>query len=116
MCPSCAGVYLPASELAFDGSVWGSAEEYGDARLERCRAFMPVTGASVEAWLSTALDIEEVLSGTGGDISCTSWSLMLSSLLTRWIGPLWIALWVGWVCLIGFEGLIFHFIVRFASG
>ena len=33
-----AGVYLPASELAFEGSVWGSAEEYGDARLERCRA------------------------------------------------------------------------------
>ena len=39
-----AGVYLPASELAFDGSVWGTAEEYGDARLERCRAFMPVPG------------------------------------------------------------------------
>ena len=34
-----AGVYLPASELAFEGSVWGTAEEYGDARLERCRAF-----------------------------------------------------------------------------
>ena len=37
-----AGVYLPASELAFDGSVWGTTEEYGDAPLERCRAFMPV--------------------------------------------------------------------------
>ena len=37
-----AGVYLPASELAFDGLVWGTAEEYGDARLERCRAFLPV--------------------------------------------------------------------------
>ena len=24
--------------------VWGTAEEYGDARLERCRAFMPVSG------------------------------------------------------------------------
>ena len=34
-----AGVHLPASELAFDGSVWGTAEEYVDARLERCRAF-----------------------------------------------------------------------------
>ena len=31
-----AGVYLPATELAFDGAVWG-VEEYGDARLERCR-------------------------------------------------------------------------------
>ena len=39
-----AGVYLPASELAFDGLVWGTAEEYGDARLERCRAFLPVPG------------------------------------------------------------------------
>ena len=39
-----AGVYLPASELAFDGLIWGTAEEYGDARLERCRAFLPVPG------------------------------------------------------------------------
>ena len=39
-----AGVYVPASELAFDGSVWGEAEEYGDARLERCRALMLVPG------------------------------------------------------------------------
>ena len=31
-----------ASELAFDGLVWGTAEEYGDARLERCRAFLPI--------------------------------------------------------------------------
>ena len=37
-----AGVYLPASEIAFDNSVWGTVEEYGDARLERCRAFLPV--------------------------------------------------------------------------
>ena len=39
-----AGVYLPASELAFDGSMWGTVEEYGDARLERCRAFLPFPG------------------------------------------------------------------------
>ena len=39
-----AGVYLHASELAFDGLVWGTAEEYGDARLERCHAFLPVPG------------------------------------------------------------------------
>ena len=37
-----AGVYLPASELAFENLVWGTIEEYGDARLERCRAFLPV--------------------------------------------------------------------------
>ena len=39
-----ADVYLPASVLAFDHSVWETAEEYGDARLERCRAIMPVPG------------------------------------------------------------------------
>ena len=35
------GVYLLANELAFESAVWGVAEENGDARLERCRAFMP---------------------------------------------------------------------------
>ena len=39
-----AGVYLPVSEIAFQGAVWGVAEEYGDARLERCRVFMCVPG------------------------------------------------------------------------
>ena len=39
-----AGVNLPASELAFDGLIWGIAEEHGDVRLERCRAFLPVPG------------------------------------------------------------------------
>ena len=37
-----AGVYLPASELAFEGLIRETAEEYGDARLERCRAFLHV--------------------------------------------------------------------------
>ena len=36
-----AEVYLPAAGVAFESAVWGVAEEYGDARLERCRAFMP---------------------------------------------------------------------------
>ena len=40
-----AGVFLPASELAFDNLVWGTVEEYGNAQLERCRAFLPVPGA-----------------------------------------------------------------------
>ena len=39
-----AGVYLPASEVPFESSVWGTAEECGDARLERCRAFLSVPG------------------------------------------------------------------------
>ena len=37
-------MYLPALELAMDGAVWGVAEEYGDAGVERCRTFMPVPG------------------------------------------------------------------------
>ena len=40
----CAGVYLPAPEVAMQGAIWGTAEEYGDAKLDRCRAFMPVPG------------------------------------------------------------------------
>ena len=35
-----ARVHLPASELAFDGSVWGTAQEKGDADFECCRAFL----------------------------------------------------------------------------
>ena len=31
-------------KLPFDCSVWRTAEEYGDARLERCRAFLLVSG------------------------------------------------------------------------
>ena len=34
-----AGVHLSAAEVAFEGAVWGVAEEYGDVRLERCRVF-----------------------------------------------------------------------------
>ena len=30
--------------LLFEGSVWRTVEEYGDARLERCRIFLPVPG------------------------------------------------------------------------
>ena len=30
--------------LPFESSVWGVAEKYADARLERCRAFLPVPG------------------------------------------------------------------------
>ena len=40
-----AGVYLPASEIAFDNAVWGTVEEYGNAQLERCRAFLPIPGS-----------------------------------------------------------------------
>ena len=43
-----AGVYVPASVIAFDSMIWRTAEEYGDARLERCRAFLPVPGSHAD--------------------------------------------------------------------
>ena len=71
----------------------------------------------VEAWLSTALDIEEVLSGTGGDRDQLhvmvadvkkSFDTVDSSVL--------VALCGGWDCLTGFVGRVFLFIVGFVSG
>ena len=38
------GVYFPAPEASLLGSVWGVSEEYGDGRVDRCRAFMSVPG------------------------------------------------------------------------
>ena len=57
-----AGVLLPASEVAFDHSVWGTAEEYGDARLERCRAFLPVPGVmqTLQAYWPCHLGIDNL--------------------------------------------------------
>ena len=37
-------MYLPAPEASVLGSVWGVAEEFGDARVGRCRVFMSVPG------------------------------------------------------------------------
>ena len=68
--------------------------------------------SSVEAWFSAALDIEDVLSGTGG-INCMLWLLMLLSPLIRLTSLSWIVFWVDLVCLLGFEGCIFLFIIRF---
>ena len=51
-----AGGYLPAPELTMECAVWGVAEESGDARLERCRAFMPLPGP-----LQSALSASVVL-------------------------------------------------------
>ena len=64
--------------------------------------------SSVEAWFSTALDIEEVLNGTVV-INCTLWLLMSSSLLILLIGPFWMVFWVAWDCLTGFVRFMFLF-------
>ena len=53
--------------------------------------------SSVEAWFSTPLDIDEVLSGIGGD----QLHVMVADVikfLTLWTSPFWIALLDGWVC------------------
>ena len=39
------GVYLPGAELVVQGDIWEKGEEFGDARLDRCRSFMPVPGS-----------------------------------------------------------------------
>ena len=53
---------MPASEVAFDHSVWGTAEEYGDARLERCRVFLPVPGVmqTLQAYWPCHLGIDNL--------------------------------------------------------
>ena len=67
--------------------------------------------SSVEAWYSTALDVEEVLAGIGSD-QLHVWSLMSSSLLTRLIGPSLTVPWVDFGFLPGFVRCISHFILK----
>ena len=55
----------------------------------------------MEAWFSTALDIEEVLSGTGGD--------QLHVMVDDVIKSFDTVLWVAWDYLIGFVKFIFAF-------
>ena len=71
--------------------------------------------SSVEAWFSTALDIEEVLSGTGGDQLHVMVADVIKSFYTVDRSILDCAL-VGLVCLVGFVGLISHFIDTFGFG
>ena len=68
--------------------------------------------SSVETWFSTALDIEEVLSGLVG-ISFISWLLMLLSHLTLLIVLFWIVLWAGLGFLHGLERFTFLFMIMF---
>ena len=65
--------------------------------------------SSFEAWFSTALDIEDVLSGTGV-INCMFWLLMLVSSLILLTGLFWTVLWVVLGCLTGSVKFIFLFI------
>ena len=70
--------------------------------------------SSVEAWFSTALDIEEVLSGVGGD----QLHVMVADVIKSFdlTDPFWIALWVVLVCLVGSGGRTLLATVRFVSG
>ena len=70
--------------------------------------------SSVEAWFSTALDIEEVLSGVGGDQLHVTVADVIKSFDT--IGPFLTVLCVFSGCLTGFVRYIFLFIVRFVFG
>ena len=67
--------------------------------------------SSVEVWFSTALDIEEVLSGTGGD----QLHVMVADVIKSFDGVDRTILG-RWVCLTGLEGHTFLVIVGFDSG
>ena len=69
----------------------------------------------LEAWFSTALDIEEVMAGAGG-INCMLWLLMSSSPSTQLIGLFWIVPWGVLVCLPGSGKSSSLTIVRFGCG
>ena len=64
----------------------------------------------MEAWFSTALDIEEVISGTGGDQLRVMVADVIKSCDTVDRSILDCA------CLVGLVGLVSHFIVRFGFG
>ena len=86
---ACACVYASAPESAFEGSVWGVAEEYGDARLERCRPFMLVlevlqTVQRVEFWVPVLL-----CSPTGLVIQALTTSMLLGPVGGCWIVAVW---------------------------
>ena len=66
--------------------------------------------SSVEAWFSTALDIEDVLSGTGGDQLHVMVADVIKSFDTV---DSWTVLWVALGYLNGFVKFIFLSIVRF---
>ena len=72
------------------GSVWGVAEECGDARLERCRAFMPVPGPlqsvqRAEFWVPLLL-----CSRTGLVIWVLITSMLLGLLVGCWVKAVWL--------------------------
>ena len=64
--------------------------------------------SSVEAWFSAALDIEDVLSGIGGDQLRVMVADVIKSCDTVDRSIL--------DCLVGLVGLVSHFIVRFGFG
>ena len=71
--------------------------------------------SSVEAWFSTALVFEEVLSGTG----CDQLHVMVADVIKSFDTvdrSILDCTWVVWGCLAGFERFIFRFIARFGCG
>ena len=89
------GVYLPAADEASRGAIWCTVEEYGDARLDSCRAFVPVPGP-----LQTVHRAEFSEAILAGLLAWTFWVLITCNVV-RSIGRLLdhgsaIALGQGW--------------------
>ena len=83
------GVYLPASEVAFESLVWGTAEEYGDALLECCRAFLPLPGVLQTVQRAELWVLLLPCRRTGLVIWVLITSMLLGLLGDYWIGTAW---------------------------
>ena len=76
---------MPAAEVAFESSVWGVAEECGDARLERCPAFVSVSGA-LQSVQRAEFGVPSLLCRP---IGLAIW-VLITSMLLRLLAACWI--------------------------
>ena len=110
----------PLSVLPIAYRIWASARMLQLEDWLRSRVPDSVFGASggrgsVEAWYTTALDVEEVLSGLL-TLMFIFLLLMLLSPLIRWIGAFWVGCSVVWCFLVGFAMLILSITRMFGFG
>ena len=110
---------LPLSVLPVVYRLWGSLRlghlrEWVEGWLPKSVYSLGNGLSSVEAWFSTALDMDEVLSGTGGDQLHVMVADVIKSFDT--IGPFLTVLCVVSGYLTGFVRFIFLFIVRSVFG
>ena len=111
----------PLSVLPVIYRIWASArmlqlEPWFRSWVPFCVFSAGCGRSSIQAWFTTALDIEEVLSGVVQDDVHIFFLLMLLSLLVLLIVAFWIGCLVVWVCQAGLGMLILSIILRFVFG